>query len=101
MFAEKTLKTTNNVAIDNHILSLRQACHIKCERIEGTIQTLRSTGAGEDDSIMRLYRGTIRNVQERNHAAIAELEKRRAVFAGFELILGGLITIEPEGSSER
>ena len=98
--AEKTLKTTNNVAIDNRILSLRQASRIKCERIEGTIQTLRSTGAGEDDSIMRLYRGMIRNVQERSHAAIADLERRRAVFAGFELILGGLITIDPEGRNE-
>jgi len=99
--AEHILRKTNDLAIENRILSLKQACGIKCERIGETIEKLRSTGVGEDDSIMRLYRGTIRIAQERNQAAIADLERRRAVFAGFELILGGLITIEPEGSSER
>lgn len=90
---ERSLKRMNDSVIENKIESVRQTASMKVRRAEETLSKLVSEGHGGDDSIIRLHKGRIRNLEAHAEEAIHDLEARRAAAVSFRLIAGGHLTV--------
>lgn len=92
---EQKLKRRNDTLVNNQIESVRQAAAIKIKKAEETIRKLKERGKSDEDPIVRLHNGRIRNFKISMEDKIKELELKRAVSVGFNLIAGGVVRIEP------
>lgn len=90
---EGKLKQSNDTLVNNQIESVKQAAAIKIRKAEETIAKLKNQGKTEDDPIVRLYRGKIRNFNVSMEQKIRELEGKRAVSVGFNTVAGGVAEI--------
>ncbi len=91
---ENKLKRSNDTLVNNQIESVNQATRIKIDKANGTIEKLREQGKSEADPIVRLHKGRIRNLEISREEKVAELEQKRAVSVGFNLVAGGFVMIE-------
>jgi hypothetical protein len=91
---EQKLRRTNDTLVNNQIESVKQAAAIKIKKAEEIIRKLRSQGKADDDPIVRLHKGRIRNFEISTEERIKSLEQKRAVSVGFNLIAGGVVEIE-------
>jgi superfamily II DNA/RNA helicase len=91
---EQKLRRTNDTLVNNQIESVKQAAAIKIKKAEAIIRKLRSQGKTDDDPIVRLHIGRIRNFKISMEERTKSLEQKRAVSVGFNLIAGGVVEIE-------
>jgi len=91
---EQKLRRTNDTLVNNQIESVKQAAAIKTRKAEEIINRLRSQGKTDDDTIVRLHKGRIRNFEISMQERIKSLEQKRAVSVGFNLVAGGVVKIE-------
>jgi SNF2 family DNA or RNA helicase len=91
---EGKLKRTNDTLVNNQIESIKQATTIKVNRTKETIRKLLEQGKTEEDPIVRLYIGRIRNFEIFMEQKVRELEQKRAVSVAFNLVAGGLVKVE-------
>jgi len=91
---EKKLRRSNDTLVNNQIESVKQATAIKIKKAEEIIRKLIDQGKTDEDPIIRLHNGKIRNLKISAEEKIKELELKRAVSVGFSLISGGLVKIE-------
>ncbi len=91
---EASLRRMNDSLIENKIESVRQTTFLKSKRAQEILSRLLSDGRREDDSIIRLHKGRIRNLEAHAEEAIQSLESRRAAAVSFRLIAGGHLTID-------
>jgi len=91
---EQRLERNNNTLINNQIESVKQAAAIKIRKAEEIIKKLIFQGTNDEDRIVRLHRGRIRNIKNSMEGKIKELEKKRPVSVSFNLIAGGMVKIE-------
>jgi len=91
---EHKLRRSNDTLVNNQIESFKQATAIKIKKAEEIIRKLLGQGKTEEDPIVRLHKGRIRNFLISEEQKIKELEPKRAVSVGFNLIAGGVVKIE-------
>ena len=91
---EQKLRRTNDTLVNNQIESVKQAAALKIKKAEEIIRKLRSQGKADDDQIMRIPKGRIRNLEISMEERVKSLEQKRAVSVGFNLITGGVVEIE-------
>jgi superfamily II DNA/RNA helicase len=91
---EQKLRRTNDTLVNNQIESVKQAAALKIKRAQEIIGKLRSQGKADDDPIVRLHKGRIRNFEILMEEKIGNLEQKRAISVGFTLISGGAVEIE-------
>ena len=91
---EIKLRRSNDTLIDNQIESVKQATTIKIKKAEEIIRNLLYKGNTEEDRIVKLHRGRIRNFRISMEEKIREFEQKRAVSVGFNIVAGGLVKIE-------
>lgn len=91
---EQKLKRTNDTLVNNQVESVKQAAAIKIKKAEETIGKLLEQGKTEEDRIVKLHRGRIRNFRIAMESKIKDLEQKRAVSVGFNLVAGGVVRIE-------
>lgn len=91
---EQKLKRANDILVNNQIESVKQAATIKIKKAEEIIKKLKSQGKPEEDRIVRLHRGRIRNLEIVKDEKIRSLEEKRFVSVGFNLVGGGVVRIE-------
>ena len=91
---EQKLKRANDTLVNNQIESVKQAATIKIKKAEETVKKLKSKGKTEEDRIVRLHRGRIRNLEVAKEEKIRNLEEKRFVSVGFNLVGGGVVRIE-------
>jgi len=91
---EKKLKKANDILVNNQIESVNQATTIKIKKAEETIEKLKSQGKTEDNPIIKLHRGRIRNLKISKEEKIRSLEEKRYISVGFNLVGGGVVRIE-------
>lgn len=91
---EQKMKKTNDALVNNQIESVKQAAAIKIKKAEEIIRKLLEQGKTEEDPIVRLHRGRIRNFRIAMEDKIRDLEHKRPVSVGFNLIAGGVVRIE-------
>ncbi len=92
---EQRLKRSNNILVNNQVESVKQANVIKVKKAEEIIRKLKLDGRTDDDSIVRLYRGKIRNLEMALEGKIKSFEEKRAISVSFALVTGGVAKIEP------
>jgi superfamily II DNA/RNA helicase len=90
---EQKLRTRNDTLVNNQIESVKQAATIKIKKTEGTIKKLAEQGKTEEGPIVRLHRGRIRNFIIFMEEKMQELEQKRAISVGFNLVAGGVVKI--------
>ncbi|MBO8130957.1 MAG: DEAD/DEAH box helicase [Candidatus Marinimicrobia bacterium] len=90
---EQKLKRRNDTLVNNQIESVRQSATIKIKKAEEIIRKLKEQGKSDKDPIIRLHNGRIRNFKISMEEKIKELELKRAVSVGFNLIAGGVVKI--------
>jgi SNF2 family DNA or RNA helicase len=90
---EKKLRRSNDTLVNNQIESVKQATMIKINKEKEIIRKLKWQGKTDDDRIVRLHNGRIRNLGIARDEKITGLEKKRPVSVGFSLIAGGLVKI--------
>ena len=91
---EDNLRRNNDTLVNNQIESVKQATTIKIKREEGIIKKLEDQGKIDEDPIVRLHKGRIRNLLNSEEQKIKELEQKRPVSVGFSLIAGGVVEIK-------
>ena len=91
---EQKLKRTNDTLVNNQIESVKQAATIKIIKAEEIIKKLKSQGKTDEDRIVRLHKGRIRNFKISMEEKIESLEQKRAVSVGFNLVSGGVAEIK-------
>ncbi len=91
---EQKLRRSNDTLVNNQIESVKQASTIKIKKAEEIIRKLIEQGKTEEDPIVRLHNGRIRNFKISMEDKIKELEQKRPVSVGFNLIAGGVVKIE-------
>ena len=91
---EQKIKRSNDTLVNNQIESVKQATAIKIRRVEEIIKKLMDQGKTEEDPIVRLYRGRIRNFGIYMTQKIKELEQKKVVSVAFNLIAGGVVQVE-------
>jgi uncharacterized coiled-coil protein SlyX len=91
---EGKLKRTNDTLVNNQIESVKQATKIKVNKTKETIRKLRDQGKTEEEPIVRLYTGRIRNFEIAMEQKVSELEQKRAVSVGFNLVAGGVVKVD-------
>lgn len=91
---EQKLRRTNDTLVNNQIESVKQAAAIKIRKAKETIAKLLNQGKSENEPIVRLHKGRIRNFEISREERIKSLEQKRAVSVGFNLIAGGVVEIE-------
>lgn len=91
---EEKLKRSNNILVNNQIESIKQATTIKIRKAEEIIRKLISHDRTEEDPIVRLHRGRIRNLEIALAEKIKSYEQKRAISVSFALIAGGVVKIE-------
>ncbi|MFC1982789.1 hypothetical protein ACFLV5_03285 [Chloroflexota bacterium] len=90
---ENKLRRDNDTVINNQIESVSQLATIKVKKAQEVISKLKSQGLAEEESIVRLHRGRIRNFRVSAEEKVQSLENKRAVSVGFDLICGGVVEI--------
>lgn len=91
---EKNLRRSNDTLVNNQIESVKQATAIKIKKAEVIIKKYLEQGKTEEDRIVRLHKGKIRNFKISMENKIRELEQKRPVSVGFSLIAGGVVRID-------
>ena len=91
---EQKLKRTNDTLVNNQIESVKQAATIKIIKAEEIIKKLKNQGKTDEDRIVRLHKGRIRNFKISMEEKIESLEQKRAVSVGFNLVSGGVAEIK-------
>ena len=91
---EKKLRRSNDTLVNNQMESVRQATAIKIKRAEEIIRKLLDHGKTEEDPIVKLHKGRIRNFLNSEEQKTRELEQKRPVSVGFSLIAGGVVEVK-------
>ena len=91
---EQKLRRDNDTIVNNQIESVKQATAIKIKKAEEIILKLKNQGKTDEDSIVRLHTGSIRNFRNSMEKKVASFEQKRAVSVAFNLISGGVVEIE-------
>lgn len=91
---EQRLKRSNNILVNNQVESVKQATLIKIKKAEVIIRKLKLAGQTEEDPIVRLHRGRIRNLEIALEEKIKTFEEKKAISVSFALVAGGVVKID-------
>lgn len=91
---EQKLRRNNDTLVNNQVESVKQAAAIKIKKAEEIIRNLKSQGRTDEDPIVRLHKGRIRNFKISMEQKTESLEQKRAVSVAFNLLSGGVVEIE-------
>lgn len=76
---KKKPERSNNTLVNNQIESVKQATRTKINKANETIRKLKKQGKTEEDAIVRLHRGRIRNLQASMEEKVNELGQKRPI----------------------
>jgi len=93
---EQKLRRSNDTLVNNQIESVKQAVASKIKKAEEIIKKLKNQGKADDDPIVRLHKGRIRNFKISMEEKKENLEQKRAISVGFSLISGGVAEVKAE-----
>ena len=91
---EHKLRRSNDTLVNNQIESVKQATKIKTKKANEIIKKLFCQGKTEENRIVKLHKGRIRNLRISMEEKINELEKKRAISIGFNIVAGEVVKVE-------
>lgn len=91
---EDKLRRNNDTLINNQIESVKQATSIKIKKASSTIRKQIEQGKSEEDPYVKGLKTRIQNFKISMEDRILQLEQKRSISVGFNIVAGGVVKIE-------
>ena len=92
--AEWDLLKSNDALVDIRKDAISESFEAKISRVSQTYSNLLSGNGPADERLLRMYRARIRNMEDQQAQAERELEGKRGVNVGFQLLAAGFVHFE-------
>ena len=91
---EKSLLRSNDTLVDARKEAIKQSYSMKIIRVQQTLSNILGDSKPADERIVRMYRARIRNLEDQLRKDDQELEGKRGVHVGFQLLASGFVRFE-------
>ena len=91
---EKSLLKSNDTLVDARKEAIKQSYTMKTNRVRQTLNNILTDSKPADERLVRMYRARIRNLEDQLRKDEQELEDKRGVHVGFQLLASGFVRFE-------
>ena len=91
---ENSLLKSNDALVNARKEAINQSYTMKINRVRQTLNNILSDSQPADERLLRMYRARIRNLEDRLTKDEQELEDKRGVHVGFQLLASGFVRFE-------
>ena len=91
---ERDLLRSNDSLVSARKEAINQSYSMKISRVKRTMSTILEDSKSPDERLLRMYRARIRNLEDQLRKSEEELENKRGVHVGFQLIASGFVRFE-------
>ena len=91
---ETSLLKSNDTLVDARKEAINQSYTRKTNRVQQTLGNILADSKPADERLLRMYRARIRNLEDQLRKDEQELEEKRGVHVGFQLLASGFVRFE-------
>ena len=91
---EKILLKSNDTLVNARKEAINQSYSMKINRVQQTLSNILASLKPADERLVRMYRARIRNLEDQLRKDEQDLEDKRGVHVGFQLLAGGFVRFE-------
>ena len=91
---ETSLLKSNDTLVDARKEAINQSYTMKTNRVQQTLGNILADSKPADERLLRMYRARIRNLEDQLRKDEQELEEKRGVHVGFQLLASGFVRFE-------
>ena len=95
---ETSLLKSNDTLVDARKEAINQSYSMKTNRVKQTLGNILADPKPADERLVRMYRARIRNLEDQLRKDEQELEDKRGVHVGFQLLASGFVRFEHPAS---
>ena len=94
---EKSLLKSNDSLVNTRKEAINQSYVMKISRVRQTLNNILADSKPADERLVRMYRARIRNLEDQLRQDEQDLEDKRGVHVGFQLLASGFVRFERSG----
>ena len=91
---EENLLKSNDALVNTRKEAINQSYSMKIRRVRQTLDNILADSKPADERLVRMYRARIRNLEDQLRQDEQDLEEKRGVHVGFQLLAGGFVRFE-------
>ena len=91
---ETSLLKSNDTLVNARKEAINQSYTMKTNRVQQTLGNILADSKPADERLLRMYRARIRNLEDQLRKDEQELEEKRGVHVGFQLLASGFVRFE-------
>lgn len=91
---ERNLLKSNDSLVNIRKEAISESFGVKIARVSQTLNNMLLGNGHADERLLRMYRARIRNLEDQKGQAEEELEGKRGVNVGFQLVAAGIVNFE-------
>ena len=91
---EESLLNSNDTLVNTRKEAINQSYAMKISRVQQTLNNILADSKPADDRLVRMYRARIRNLEDQLRQDEQDLEEKRGVHVGFQLLASGFVRFE-------
>ena len=91
---EESLLKSNDTLVNTRKEAINQSYSMKISRVRQTLSNILAESKPADERLVRMYRARIRNLEDQLRQDEQDLEEKRGVHVGFQLLAGGFVRFE-------
>ena len=88
---EKSLLKSNDSLVNTRKEAINQSYSTKISRVRQTLNNILTDSKPADDRLVRMYQARIRNLEDQLRQDEQDLEEKRGVHVGFQLLASGFV----------
>ena len=94
---EESLLKNNDTLVNTRKEAINQSYSMKISRVRQTLTNILADSKPADDRLVRMYQARIRNLEDQLRQDEQDLEEKRGVHVGFQLLASGFVRFERSG----
>ena len=94
---EESLLKSNDTLVNTRKEAINQSYSMKTGRVRQTLNNILADSKPADERLVRMYRARIRNLEDQLRQDEQDLEEKRGVHVGFQLLASGFVRFERSG----
>ena len=91
---EESLLKSNDTLVNTRKEAINQSYSMKISRVRQTLNNILADSKPADNRLVRMYRARIRNLEDQLRQDEQDLEEKRGVHVGFQLLASGFVRFE-------
>ena len=91
---EESLLKSNDTLVNTRKEAINQSYSMKISRVRQTLNNILADSKPADERLVRMYRARIRNLEDQLRQDEQDLEEKRGVHVGFQLLASGFVRFE-------